>query len=587
MYTKNFFYIFPLAIIFIAALTIETVAQSPCPNYSDLLDKGWIYGSGFDPHYPDKGNRDEFAATDIEPFLIKVNDYPPVKSFPIIPYSGCSSNIFYYFSFDTDDDYLPINYKLLRNEESFVKTYKIDENGEYLNGWQMTVVPPDIQQVGTPPDFAMKYDGTRHDAAWEDSNYSWDNVVYNITSYTPQSLTININGVDQLDYNFTSEFIADINGGNGYYVIHWYIRNLPGGNWINIKTGSTENYYWINGEKYYFYDDEYKFDLTMPDNDVELLVVIYDAISEEDITATKVVSVNPESVTFINHIETSENYGSLILNENHSDLISSGDSRSLIFGNNYTIRTDELPFIVDWNSTGKTEKQYQWEFLPPLYDLNHNFSFEGSTERDMKSKFLKTEPTSIKTLVDGVEFSGLEIKFNDPWFYYKDLETNNWYQLDEFNPYTSPLEMSNNLPTSYGGIFLLQGYPNWDPPYYSVQCPLTQTKNLGGSSGTRTFYFQNWSTYGGVSLQQVGSNPPGYDQKAVVFTSASSIVNANLKGQLMSNDQNGVSNPSQRKMVRTDNGQYHVVYESMGTVFYTYSLTSNFYGVWSADEIIL
>lgn len=52
----------------------------------------------------------------------------------------------------------------------------------------------------------------------------------------------------------------------------------------------------------------------------------------------------------------------------------------------------------------------------------------------------------------------------------------------------------------------------------------------------------------------------------------------------MSNDQNGVKNPSQRKMVRTDNGQYHVVYESMGTVWYTYSLTSDFYGAWSPDH---
>ncbi len=159
------------------------------------------------------------------------------------------------------------------------------------------------------------------------------------------------------------------------------------------------------------------------------------------------------------------------------------------------------------------------------------------------------------------------------------------FEVDIFKTYTSPLEMYNNSPYSYGGIFL--GQLVQDGIYYSVQSPLTQTKNLGGAIGTRTFYFQNWSTTGGASLQQVGSNPPGYDQKAVVFTSAGATVNANLKGQLMSNDQNGVSNPSQRKMVRTDNGQYHVVYESMGTVFYTYSLTSNFYGVWSADEIIL
>jgi hypothetical protein len=163
MFTKNFFFVFSLAIVFIAELSIEIFAQSPCPNYVDLLDKGWA-APIHDPHYPQQANRDEFATVNPEPFILKVNDYPPVQSFPIIPHSGCSGSTFYYFSFDTDDDYLPINYKVVRNEESSVKTWKIDQNGGYLGGWQMTVVPPDVQQVGSPPDFVMKYDGTRHDA---------------------------------------------------------------------------------------------------------------------------------------------------------------------------------------------------------------------------------------------------------------------------------------------------------------------------------------------------------------------------------------------------------------------------------------
>jgi Secretion system C-terminal sorting domain len=327
----------------------------------------------------------------------------------------------------------------------------------------------------------------------------------------------------------------------------------------------------------------------MPDHDIELKVEVWDNDTNEYVFATKVVTVNPESVTFINHIETSENYGSLILNENHSDPISSGDSRNLIFGNNYTIRTDELPFIVDWNSTGKTEKHINWTFnnpaIPPVYLLNYNFTLQASTERTMKSTFQSTEPAAIRTIVDGEELSGLDLKFNDPWFYYKD-GNNNWYQSDEFLPYTSPLEMYNSSPTSYGGIFLNQEVSP-DHPYYSVQSPLTQTKNLGGAIGTRTFYFQNWSTQGGVSLQQVGSNPPGYDQKAVVFTSAGAAVYANLKGQLMSNDQNGINSSSQRKIVRTDNGYYHLVYESMGNVWYTHSLTTDYYGDWSKDELLM
>jgi hypothetical protein len=186
MGTKNFFAFIFYTMVFIAAFTIETVAQSPCPKFGDLLDKGWATPvPPKDPHIPEKANRDEFATVDSEPFILKVNNYPPVKSFPVIPYSECSGNTFYYFSFDTDDDYLPINFKMPRNQENTVKTYKVDQNGGYISGWQMTVVPPDVQQVGSPPDFVMKYDGTRHDAAWDPSTYSWDNVVYNIESYTP------------------------------------------------------------------------------------------------------------------------------------------------------------------------------------------------------------------------------------------------------------------------------------------------------------------------------------------------------------------------------------------------------------------
>ena len=90
MYTKIFFGAFRYAIIIIAAYTIVTFAQSPCPNYNDLLDKGWAHTPGQDPHYPHQANWDEFAVTDPEPFILKVNDYPPVKSFPMIPHSGCS-----------------------------------------------------------------------------------------------------------------------------------------------------------------------------------------------------------------------------------------------------------------------------------------------------------------------------------------------------------------------------------------------------------------------------------------------------------------------------------------------------------------
>jgi hypothetical protein len=89
-----------------------------------------------------------------------------------------------------------------------------------------------------------------------------------------------------------------------------------------------------------------------------------------------------------------------------------------------------------------------------------------------------------------------------------------------------------------------------------------------------TWWFHHWDN---GSTNTIRSN---------IQVTAPTTITAYYKGNLCSNDQNGVKNPSQRKMVRTDNGQYHVVYESMGTVWYTYSLTSNFYGAWSPEEAL-
>ena len=169
MGNKNFFKVFCLAAILITLFVIKINAQDPCPTFVDLLDKGWTHIPGQDPHTPTTSNKDEFGTVDSEPFIIKVNDYPPVKSFPIIPFFGCSGSTFYYFSFDTDNDYLPINYKMPRNQPNFVKTYKVDQNGTYTSGYSVVVIPPDGPNVGnTVPDFVMKYDGTLHDVAWNE-----------------------------------------------------------------------------------------------------------------------------------------------------------------------------------------------------------------------------------------------------------------------------------------------------------------------------------------------------------------------------------------------------------------------------------
>ncbi len=166
MKTKNFILVFLYSIVFILLFTPDHWGQDPCPSYSDVLDKGWAPSIGY-PHIPQRANRDEFGVVEFEPFILKINDYPPVKSFQITPNSGCGGEYFY-FSFDTDGDNLPINHWVVQNVPNPVKTYMIDQNGNYFSGYSMVVTPPTSSQIGNgPPDFVMKYDGTMHDVAWD------------------------------------------------------------------------------------------------------------------------------------------------------------------------------------------------------------------------------------------------------------------------------------------------------------------------------------------------------------------------------------------------------------------------------------
>ncbi len=117
--------------------------------------------------------------------------------------------------------------------------------------------------------------------------------------------------------------------------------------------------------------------------------------------------------------------------------------------------------------------------------------------------------------------------------------------------------------SSYLGVFLNQN-PTFDiaKPIYCIRTPLT--KSVDGL----TCNFVDWST-SGATLQQVGSNPSGYDQKAVVFTSAGATITANYKGSLLSNTSTTFANSSQRKVLRTypQSGKMLLVYTSVNRVW--------------------
>ncbi|MCC7094367.1 MAG: chitobiase/beta-hexosaminidase C-terminal domain-containing protein [Ignavibacteriaceae bacterium] len=204
-----------------------------------------------------------------------------------------------------------------------------------------------------------------------------------------------------------------------------------------------------------------------------------------------------------------------------------------------------------------------------------------SSTTEVSSHFnITVDGVVIKNNLESTGINGGSIEFMDPWLVDFNEPPYGYRSrgMDApFFPKTSPF--NPNYSSSYKGVFLNQGSPNWTPPYYKVGMLEEQPITVNGKE--RKFYPYKWQNDGGVTFQVEYARQTG-----VVFTSSNATATAVLKGQLMSNDQNGISGGSQRKLIRTDNGIYHCVYESMGEVWYTHSLTTNFQGAWSQDYSI-
>ncbi|RKY97943.1 MAG: hypothetical protein DRQ13_04090, partial [Ignavibacteriae bacterium] len=251
-----------------------------------------------------------------------------------------------------------------------------------------------------------------------------------------------------------------------------------------------------------------------------------------------------------------------------STTVNSGDSKHLRNLYQYREKTNQERFS---NFQGKPVKHNNWNLIHSHYLLNKDF--EASSQNNRQSaKYDFLENGKVQILPEGYLIPGQGSgSFLDPWYVLSDGTQPGNHWID----FTYQYEPNGKEGATEKGVFLGQPIIS-GRPYYKVDMPLDE-EILNVNGQTRKFWPYKW-TGEDVEFQEE------YDrQTGIVFNSTDAIAKGILKGQLMSNDQNGIDNPSQRKMVRTDNGQYHVVYESMGTVFYTYSLTSNFYGAWAPD----
>jgi len=267
----------------------------------------------------------------------------------------------------------------------------------------------------------------------------------------------------------------------------------------------------------------------------------------------------------------SSDYGSLVIDENKTELITAGDKVPFKYETPHTSRTNELPFL--YNYSGTTQKFTNWYQTNIDYNLSLQFTANNLSPLVKDANFNSTAPVTVKNYF--LESSGLNpttdnIYLKDPWYFYKD-NNNNWFQTNQHYQYPSPFEVQNNSSTSYGGVFLNQGYDpqtqTWTQPYYSVKVDAVQdvTLNTTGvpSGRTHKFYFQNWSGTNTTFQDAYNTETP------VVFTSEGATAQANLKGTQLTTHSFSPPQIGQRGFIKDSNlGYLHNVYESMGDLWY-------------------
>jgi hypothetical protein len=260
-----------------------------------------------------------------------------------------------------------------------------------------------------------------------------------------------------------------------------------------------------------------------------------------------------------------------------NSIMNSGDSLILLDGNQYEGKTNHERF-TNYQGIGNF-KHHNWNDIFTEFKLKEDFivnrTIENGRERD--ANFLPL--SSINKVQNQLtEFNNSNsygyIEFKDPWYLLSpDNQPNNFIQ------FSSPHVPTGAYNQTTGGVFLNQEIaPN--KPYYSVRVPEWQDINLP-NIGLRRFYFQNWSANPPTSAKFQNANSL---ETGVVFTDINALVTANYKVHLGSNYTEGFSSNGQRKLTRTTDNSLHLVYESLGNIYYTKSTDNG--SNWSKEKLV-
>jgi len=268
-------------------------------------------------------------------------------------------------------------------------------------------------------------------------------------------------------------------------------------------------------------------------------------------------------VTFTNRIGTTNAGGSLLVD--NSVIVQSGNSLSFSDKNSHPVKTQNERF--------STYKHHNWNGDVTKFHLNTSFnSPPPNFKTDQNANFTNLNPATLRVeLIDGG--SGGTIDFRDPWYLHSDNTQPNTYFT-----YNSPHSPTGAFNQSSGGIFLNQ-LVDANKPYYSIR--VSQNPTIGSFNWS----FQNWTTQN-ASLTTPNNIVGDFYETSVVFNAANAEVKARYKAKLGSNLSSATAANGQRKLVYTNTtpGKFHLVYESAGEIYYTFS-TDN--GVTWSNEILL
>jgi hypothetical protein len=141
----------------------------------------------------------------------------------------------------------------------------------------------------------------------------------------------------------------------------------------------------------------------------------------------------------------------------------------------------------------------------------------------------------------------------------------------ELEPYDDlPLELFTADPI-FKGVFLDQGFPFYDPPYYTVAAP---DQTIDGV----TYFLGGWSSENNSAEFQNASA----ETTAVIFRQPNAVVTAHMKGHLLTNTPDATAHNNGRRVVQTTDGKWHLVYEDDGKIWYTVSTDNG--QTWSPEE---